>query len=85
MGSSPDGKWFLYLKDKKIVAYNMETGRKHATLGGGDKISFIDATDDHPYEKPTYGVAGWSKDGKSVIVNHRYDLYCAAARRRQGR
>src|SRR5206468_2457439 len=29
----------------------------------------------HPYEKPIYGVAGWSKDGKSVILNHRYDLY----------
>ena len=27
MGSSPDGKWFLYLKDKKVVAYNAETGK----------------------------------------------------------
>jgi dipeptidyl aminopeptidase/acylaminoacyl peptidase len=74
MGSSPDGKWFLYLKDKKIFAYNMETGR-NTNIGAGDKLSFVDVTDDHPYEKPTYGVAGWSKDGKSVIVNHRFDLY----------
>ncbi|HTE48030.1 MAG TPA: hypothetical protein VK636_22495, partial [Gemmatimonadaceae bacterium] len=70
MGNSPDGKWFLYLKNKNIVAYNTETG-KNTVLGAGDKVSFIDAEDDHPYEKPTYGVAGWSKDGKSVIVNHR--------------
>ncbi|HEY9227547.1 MAG TPA: prolyl oligopeptidase family serine peptidase, partial [Gemmatimonadaceae bacterium] len=74
MGSSPDGKWFLYLKDKKVYAYNTETG-KSTNLGAGDKISFVDASDDHPYEKPTYGVAGWSKDGKSVIVNHEFDLY----------
>jgi dienelactone hydrolase len=74
MGNSPDGKWFLYLKDKKVVAYNTETG-KNTVLGAGDKISFIDDADDHPYEKPTFGVAGWSKDGKSVIVNHHYDLY----------
>lgn len=74
MGSSPDGKWFLYLKDKKIYAYNVETG-KSTNLGAGDKISFVDASDDHPYEKPTYGVAGWTKDGKSVIVNHEFDLY----------
>jgi dipeptidyl aminopeptidase/acylaminoacyl peptidase len=74
MGSSPDGKTYVYLKDKKIVAYNTETG-KNTVLGASDKIDFIDATDDHPYEKPTYGVAGWSKDGKSLIVNHRYDLY----------
>jgi dipeptidyl aminopeptidase/acylaminoacyl peptidase len=74
MGSSPDGKYYLYLKDKHIVAYNTETG-KNTILGASDKIDFVDATDDHPYEKPTYGIAGWSKDGKSVIVNHRYDLY----------
>jgi acetyl esterase/lipase len=74
MGTSPDGKYFLYLKDKKIYAYNVEAG-KAVNLGAADKIDFIDATDDHPYEKPTYGVAAWSKDGKSVIVNHRYDLY----------
>src|SRR6185295_16771520 len=67
MGSSPDGKWFLYLKNKKIVAYNTETGT-NTTLGSADKISFLDAADDHPYEIPTYGVAGWAKDGKSVIV-----------------
>ncbi|HEY4305798.1 MAG TPA: prolyl oligopeptidase family serine peptidase [Gemmatimonadaceae bacterium] len=74
MGSSPDGKYYVYLKDKKIVAYNNDTG-KNTLLGAADKIDFIDATDDHPYERPTYGVAGWSKDGKSLIVNHRYDLY----------
>ena len=50
-------------------------GARASNLGSGDKISFVDADDDHPYEKPTYGVAGWSKDGKSVILNHRYDLY----------
>ena len=73
MGTSPDGKWFLYLKDKKVFANNLETGR--GLQLGGDKISFVDETDDHPYEKPTYGVAGWSKDGKYVILNHRYDVY----------
>ena len=74
MGSSPDGKTFLYLKNKQIVAYNLESA-KGTALGSAEKISFIDAEDDHPYEKPIYGVAGWSKDGKSVIVNHRFDLY----------
>ena len=74
MGSSPDGKWFLYLKDKQVVAYNLDTGRG-TTLGGSDKLSFVDDGDDHPYEKPVYGVAGWSKDGKFVILNHRFDVY----------
>ncbi|MEO7085408.1 MAG: prolyl oligopeptidase family serine peptidase [Gemmatimonadaceae bacterium] len=74
MGNSPDGKWFLYLKNKKVMAYNTETGTT-AAIANGDKISFLDAADDHPYEVPIYGVAGWSKDGKSVILNHKFDLY----------
>ncbi|HEV8495236.1 MAG TPA: hypothetical protein VGQ56_00155, partial [Gemmatimonadaceae bacterium] len=74
MGTSPDGKWFLYLKDKKVFAYNLETGRSTA-LASGDKISFVDDADDHPYEKPIYGVAGWSRDGKSVILNHHFEVY----------
>jgi dipeptidyl aminopeptidase/acylaminoacyl peptidase len=44
-------------------------------LDDGDKISFVDAEDDHPYEKPAYGVAGWSKDGKHVLLNHRFDIW----------
>ncbi len=74
MGSSPDGKWFLYLKSGKVVAYSTETGRS-TTLGASDNLSFVDAQDDHPYEKPVYGVAGWSKDGRSVLLNHRFDIY----------
>src|SRR4029079_4403779 len=28
-----------------------------------------------PSERPICGVGVWSKDGKSVILNHRFDLY----------
>ena len=37
---------------------------KTIDLDDGEKLSFVDVDDDHPYELPTYGVAGWSKDGK---------------------
>lgn len=29
----------------------------------------------YPHEKPPYGLEGWTKDGKGVIVNHKYDLW----------
>ena len=74
MGISPDSRWFLYLKDKHVFAYNLETGQKR-DLDDGEKLSWLDAEDDHPYEIPTYGVAGWSKDGRSVLLNHRYDVW----------
>jgi dienelactone hydrolase len=74
MGTSPDGRWFLYLKDRHVRATNLET-MKTVDLDDSEKISFLDAQDDHPYEKPVYGVAGWSKDGKSLLMYHRYDIW----------
>src|SRR6185503_10267988 len=74
MGTSPDGKWFLYLKDKHVRAVNLAT-MKVVDLDDSEKLSFIDTDDDHPYELPTFGVAGWSKDGRSVLLNHKYDIW----------
>ena len=72
MGTSPDGKWFLYLKNKQVYAYHLETAKSTQLAPG---MSFIDAEDDHPYELPIYGVAGWTKDGRSVLLNHRFDIW----------
>ncbi len=73
-GTSPDGKWFLYLKDKEVWAYEIATGNsKNISKVSG--VSFVNEEDDHPYEKPIYGLAGWTKDGQAVILNHRFDLW----------
>jgi hypothetical protein len=73
MGLSPDGRWFLYLKDGEVVAHDLRAGAS-VNLSDVAGVSFVDAEDDHPYERPIYGVAGWSRDGKSVLLNHRYDV-----------
>ncbi len=39
-----------------VYSYDMATGKKTAIDGGK---SFVDAEDDHDYEKPVYGVAGF--------------------------
>ncbi len=74
MGSSPDGKWFLYLKDKHIHAFNLD-GARDSVIDAKAGKSFVDEEDDHPAEKPAYGVAGWTKDGASVLLYHRYDIW----------
>jgi acetyl esterase/lipase len=74
MGVSPDSKWFLYLRDKHMTAYNIETGKTVVVDATAGK-SFVDEDDDHAAEKPIYGVAGWSKDGKYLILNHKYDVW----------
>ena len=72
-GIHPRGTHFLYWKDGAVVAYDFAAGRALA-LGAG-KVDFTDTEYDHPGAKPSYGIAGYTSDGKGVIVNHRYDLW----------
>jgi dipeptidyl aminopeptidase/acylaminoacyl peptidase len=72
MGVSPDSHWYLFLKDRQIRAYDIENDRTQTLAVPG--VSFIDETDDYPYEKPIYGVAGWTRDGR-VLLNHRFDIW----------
>ena len=38
-------------------------------------MSFVNAEEDHVGEKPAYGISGFTKDGKSVVLDHKYDLW----------
>ena len=73
-GISPHGTHFLYWKDNKIQAYDFAAGATK-TLAAGSSVSFVDGEYDHPGTKPSYGIAGYTKDGKAVIAQHRYDLW----------
>jgi dipeptidyl aminopeptidase/acylaminoacyl peptidase len=73
-GLAPNGKTFVYWKDSKYNSYDLPTG-KTVILGGGSAPNFTDTQFDHPGTKPPFGVAGYSKDGATVIVEHRYDLW----------
>jgi hypothetical protein len=73
-GISPDGRRFLYWKDNRYQAYDLDAGTS-STLGNGSAPSFVDMEFDHPGPRPSYGVAGYSSDGKGVIVEHKYDLW----------
>jgi dipeptidyl aminopeptidase/acylaminoacyl peptidase len=73
-GISPHGTRFLYWKDSKFQAYDLDANTTR-TLGGATPVNFVDMEYDHPGTKPSYGVAGYTSDGKAVIVNHRYDLW----------
>jgi dipeptidyl aminopeptidase/acylaminoacyl peptidase len=71
-GFSPDDKYWMYQKDGHVFVYNMETGASQQIDGNKN---FVNVQDDHDYEKPIYGVAGWAKDGKSVLLYDRYDVW----------
>jgi len=74
LGVSPDSKHLLYWKDGNVWDYLIETGEtKNLTQRAG--VSFADQTFDRAGTRPSYGVAGYAKDGSGLILNHRYDLY----------
>ncbi len=74
LGLSPDSKNFLYWKEGNVWIYKILSGET-LNLTENAPVSFVNVEYDRPGTKPPYGVAGWTKDGNSVVLNHRYDLY----------
>jgi dipeptidyl aminopeptidase/acylaminoacyl peptidase len=74
LGTSPDGKYLLYWRDKNVWAYDV-AANTHANITKSAPVSFVNTEEDHVGEKGAYGVTGFTKDGKSVILDHKYDLW----------
>ncbi len=74
IGLSPDGSHFVFWKDNKFADYTLDAGTTK-TLGGASKVSFVDVEYDHPGPKPSYGIDGFTTDGKGFVARHDYDLY----------
>jgi len=74
MGISPDSRHFAYWKDGDVWIYNLDEGAE-LNVTKTAPIRFVNTEYDYPGEVPSYGITGWTKDGKHVILNHRYDLW----------
>jgi dienelactone hydrolase len=74
LGLSPDSQHFLYWKDGHVWDYVISSGQV-TNLTQDAPVSFVNEEFDHPGTKPPYGVTGWTKDGRSVVLTHRYDLW----------
>jgi dipeptidyl aminopeptidase/acylaminoacyl peptidase len=73
-GLSPDSRWLLYWKDAQFWAYDIPADR-HIELTADAPVSFVNAEYDHPGAVPPYRVAGWTADGRSILLSHRYDIW----------
>ena len=75
-GTSPDSRHFLYWRDNEFHVYDLEAGTsKQVTQASRAHGSFVDMEFDHPGPRPPYGVTSWTKDGKALVLTHRYDLW----------
>tara|TARA_R110000796_G_scaffold252627_1_gene389025 strand:- start:110611 stop:113349 length:2739 start_codon:yes stop_codon:yes gene_type:complete len=74
LGLSPNGEWTVFSREGEVFAYNFGTG-KTTNMTEKAGVNFQNEDYDTPVEKPTYGVAGWSKDGKWLLLNNKYDVW----------
>jgi len=74
MGYSPDGKYYALQKDSAIHVYDLNAD-KLTNVSAAAKVQFMNMEHPYPHENPPYGIAGWTKDGSSIILNHKYDLW----------
>jgi dipeptidyl aminopeptidase/acylaminoacyl peptidase len=72
--SSPDGKYLIYFKDKNWFTYNIAT-EQNANITGTIKTNFWNTRDDHPATKPPFGLGGWMKGDKEVLLYDEYNIW----------
>ncbi len=74
-GTSPGGRYFLFLEDDHYWTIDLRTG-KRTNITANVPTSFVNLENDHTVEqKPPFGMAGWLKDDRAVILYDRYDLW----------
>jgi dipeptidyl aminopeptidase/acylaminoacyl peptidase len=75
MGSSPDGRYVLYFQGDHFFTYDIQTG-KDTDISKNISTPLWNHDFDHPVkQKPPYGVAGWAKAGRSVLIYDEYDIW----------
>ncbi len=74
---SPDGSRGLYFDGRNWNSISVPDG-KVTNLTAALGVKFFDEQADTPGTPPAYGAAGWTKDGKYVLLNDRYDIWQVA-------
>jgi dipeptidyl aminopeptidase/acylaminoacyl peptidase len=72
---SPGGRYAMNFREGDFWIYDLETGASR-NVTKDSRIVFTNQENDYPVsQKPAYGVAGWTRDDRSVIVYDSYDLW----------
>jgi dipeptidyl aminopeptidase/acylaminoacyl peptidase len=74
LSMAPDGKHAYYYVDKNWMGVSLPDG-KTVNLTANRGVNFWREDDDHPAPPPSYGGAGWTKDGKYILLYDKYDVW----------
>jgi len=71
---SPDGRYVVYYKDKHWHLFDGNTGAVN-NLTDKLEVPFFNEDHDYPSNVPGYGVAGWIKNDRAVLIYDKYDIW----------
>jgi dipeptidyl aminopeptidase/acylaminoacyl peptidase len=71
---SPSGRFVVYYHQKHWFLYDVSK-KSTRILTDAIKTSFFDEDHDRPGDAPGYGIAGWTENGRSVIIYDKYDIW----------
>lgn len=72
---SPDAKYVAFFDDGKWFTYAIATGRTAEITAPLKGVSFARETHDTPSPPAAWGIAGWTKGDRSLLVYDRYDVW----------
>ncbi|HSE31044.1 MAG TPA: prolyl oligopeptidase family serine peptidase [Pyrinomonadaceae bacterium] len=74
---SPNGKYALFFDGKDWNSYSINAGRV-VNLTRALPVAFFNEENDTPSIPGSYGVAGWTKDDRDVLIYDRFDVWQVA-------
>ncbi len=72
---SPDGKYVAFYDKGRWYGYSTATARTADLTGSISGVSFEQETWDTPSIPGAWGIAGWTKGDKSVLIYDRWDVW----------
>lgn len=71
---SPNGRYLLFFDGKDWNTVSVPDGKK-TNLTAAIGVKFFNEDTDTPSTPGPYGNGGWTKDGKSLLIYDRYDIW----------
>ena len=72
---SPGGKFIAYFDQEHWHTYNVATGKVTNITGPAAGVNFDQETWSTPADPAPWGIAGWTKDDRSVLIDDRFDIW----------
>jgi dipeptidyl aminopeptidase/acylaminoacyl peptidase len=71
---SPAAKYSLFFDGKNWNSYSIADGRT-INLTGSLGVNFSNEENDEPQTPSSYGIAGWTKDDREILLYDRFDIW----------